>query len=353
MHTLLHAEAFDKLIDYAWCVVDHCPSASACMFPTWGEDECKSEVHNFLGFAYRSAASSTPQEYRQQGYAHYHASLTLNSENCGTWGYLGQMMALDKDQVEATRSMDALCTLHAADKCDEEEVALLRKYVMEAGLSASCDTDANVAALVAGLPPPEVDIEVPDHSAGAESTVEPTLADPTLGSYAETLPTAGLTAPLEKSNFMAVTLGVTIPVLALIVGLVYCCCCRAGPEEYKESPKSTKTAFGANQAKDLEAGGKKSDVEVAVPDRHWSVQQGRQAGVRPEPQKSDEKRKPRSRELEEPEPEGSTRSGSTRSSREHSKRSSSSDERRSSRSSQKRDPRVAAMEQQARPGMKR
>ena len=42
MHTLLYAGAHAKLIDYAWCVLPHCPSASSCMFPHWGQAECES-----------------------------------------------------------------------------------------------------------------------------------------------------------------------------------------------------------------------------------------------------------------------------------------------------------------------
>ena len=46
----------------------------------------RSEVHNFLGFAYRSDTDAEPwkaRDYVVKGYAHYHASLTLNPENCG------------------------------------------------------------------------------------------------------------------------------------------------------------------------------------------------------------------------------------------------------------------------------
>ena len=43
-------------------------------------------MHNFLGFAYRSDTDAEPwkaRDYVVKGYAHYHASLTLNPENCG------------------------------------------------------------------------------------------------------------------------------------------------------------------------------------------------------------------------------------------------------------------------------
>merc|ERR1719253_428032 len=74
-----------KLAEYAWCVLPHCPSASSCVFPRWEKRHCESEVHNFLGFAYRTNTDPTKQgEYREKGYAHYHESLSLNNENCGT-----------------------------------------------------------------------------------------------------------------------------------------------------------------------------------------------------------------------------------------------------------------------------
>ena len=99
------------------CVLPHCPSASTCLFPEWGQDECESEVHNYLGFAYRSDTSdpAKQEEYMTKGYAHYHKSLSLNSRNCGTWGYLGQMFALQQDQLGATICMDALCSLQVLD----------------------------------------------------------------------------------------------------------------------------------------------------------------------------------------------------------------------------------------------
>ena len=42
-------------------------------------------MHNFLGFAYRADESEPGKadEYVVKGYAHYHASLELNAENCG------------------------------------------------------------------------------------------------------------------------------------------------------------------------------------------------------------------------------------------------------------------------------
>merc|ERR1719454_1247928 len=64
----------------AWCregLMNHCPTASACVFPEWTEAQCQSEVHNWLGFAYRSE-SEYPGErtkYEEKGYAHYHKSL--------------------------------------------------------------------------------------------------------------------------------------------------------------------------------------------------------------------------------------------------------------------------------------
>jgi hypothetical protein len=117
-------------------------------------------VHNFLGFAYRSDDSSPESvaEYVAKGYAHYHLSLTLNNENCGTWGYLGQLYALQEDEEGAAKSLAALCSLRAAGKCGDAPVDTLTTHLTAAGMDLPCDADADPAALLASLPAPEADI---------------------------------------------------------------------------------------------------------------------------------------------------------------------------------------------------
>jgi len=175
MHTLLEAGEHAKLIAYAWCVLPHCPSATRCWFPRWGRAECESEVHNFLGFAYRADESEPgkAEEYVEKGYAHYHASLELNAENCGTWGYLGQLYALQTDQVGARKTLDALCTLNRRDAraCPDTAVELLRNYTTKAGLETTCTSDADLPALVRSLPLPEADVsEDPFHPVEQEGS---------------------------------------------------------------------------------------------------------------------------------------------------------------------------------------
>merc|ERR1719258_302154 len=93
-YALLEAKSYAKLTAYLWCVLPHCPTATACVFPHWEERRCTSEVHNLLGFAYSRSESTSAEEYREKGYAHYHAALTLAPDNFGAWGYLAQLYVL-------------------------------------------------------------------------------------------------------------------------------------------------------------------------------------------------------------------------------------------------------------------
>merc|ERR1719199_2324147 len=113
-YELIETQQFEKLRAYTWCLVPHCPSSSSCVFPDWTQAQCESEVHNFLGFAYRSENSysaklKTKRKYEEKGYAHYHKSLALNAENFGTWGYLGQLFVLQGDRDHAELCLDTLC----------------------------------------------------------------------------------------------------------------------------------------------------------------------------------------------------------------------------------------------------
>merc|ERR1719199_1464017 len=113
-YELIETQQFEKLRAYTWCLVPHCPSSSSCVFPDWTQAQCESEVHNFLGFAYRSENSysaklKTKRKYEEKGYAHYHKSLALNAENFGTWGYLGQLFVLQGDRDRAELCLDTLC----------------------------------------------------------------------------------------------------------------------------------------------------------------------------------------------------------------------------------------------------
>ena len=53
---------------------------------------------------------------------YFSRSLSLNSRNCGTWGYIGQMYALQQDQLGGAMCMDALCSLQAQAACAQSAV---------------------------------------------------------------------------------------------------------------------------------------------------------------------------------------------------------------------------------------
>ena len=62
--------------------MNHCPSSSACVFPEWTEDQCRSEVHNWLGFAYRSESAYAGErpKYEEKGSADAKADRPLGCE---------------------------------------------------------------------------------------------------------------------------------------------------------------------------------------------------------------------------------------------------------------------------------
>ena len=118
-YALLETKSYAKLTAYLWCVLPHCPTATACVFPQWEEQRCTSEVHNLLGFAY----SRSEDEYREKGYAHYHAALTLAPDNFGAWGYLAQLYVMEESDALARNALAALCA-GAGPEAEQTQVVL-------------------------------------------------------------------------------------------------------------------------------------------------------------------------------------------------------------------------------------
>jgi hypothetical protein len=162
-YQLLETKQYEKLIAYAWCIIGHCPTAASCIFPLWTEEQCESEIHNWLGFAYRSDESDPAEieEYQEKGYAHYHKSLELWSENYGTWGYLGQLYILQGDRNFADVCLTTLC--RGAGQQHHSTEVVLRDFISTGWSTPSCEEgDVDLDGALAILPNPTVSVERDD-----------------------------------------------------------------------------------------------------------------------------------------------------------------------------------------------
>ena len=105
-----------------------------------------SEVHFLLGFA----SSRSGDDYREEGYAHYSAALTLAPDNFGAWGDLAQLYVKEKKDALARGALAALC---AGAGPDAEVTKVVLADFAVAGLEAGeClrQTSPDLVGAVAG-----------------------------------------------------------------------------------------------------------------------------------------------------------------------------------------------------------
>merc|ERR1719424_2502380 len=162
-YQLLHTKQYEKLIAYAWCIIDHCETAASCIFPLWTQEQCESEIHNWLGFSYRSDESDPTEiaEYQVKGYAHYHKSIELWSENYGTWGYLGQFYVLQGKKDLATVCLTTLC--HGAGVEHHSTEVVIADFESAGWALPTCELgDVDLEAALAALPAPTTHAERDD-----------------------------------------------------------------------------------------------------------------------------------------------------------------------------------------------
>jgi hypothetical protein len=215
-YELIETQQYEKLRAYAWCLVGHCPSSSACTFPQWNEAQCESEVHNWLGFAYRSetgygatANRATKRKYEEKGYAHYHLSLELNNANYGTWGYMGQLFVLQGDRDLADLCLSTLC--RAVGPSHHSTEVVLADFAAAGWKAGECVVDPafDPAASFALLPAPTTDASEDFDAAEAAADREVIKYKVVETTAAETgdAPRTSAGFQLDSSLFVGIALG--------------------------------------------------------------------------------------------------------------------------------------------------